>query len=339
MTSPMTRLLGAGMAALLAAFLSLGTAVGAGAYPVEAPSAAAPPAATAPVLAATAPPAAAAPVLAATAPVSGQPRSRPAAVDAARGASGNRALVSASQLRQRPFSGVILVTVGDRVVCTGFVVAPRKVITAAHCLTRDASRGDFRFRNDLPGSVRLVRGFSEITGGSSFQTCGVARAWAPFEFVRSGARDRLYGSRAHDYAVLTTTPDCVYPRSAALRLWATTPADGELPAGSGIKLVGYPADARFSDMTGLNLWRSRGQVRSGDNDPRLIDTTGFVAQGMSGGPIWAAFGAGSPCGRSQCVVGILTECAVNARGQCKLGDSLRRAVRITPEVRAALDER
>jgi hypothetical protein len=39
------------------------------------------------------------------------------------------------------------------------------------------------------------------------------------------------------------------------------------------------------------------------------------------------------------VVGILTECAVNSRGQCKLGDSLRRAVRITPEVKESIDRR
>jgi hypothetical protein len=38
-------------------------------------------------------------------------------------------------------------------------------------------------------------------------------------------------------------------------------------------------------------------------------------------------------------VGILTECAVNGRGQCRLGDSLRRAIRITPSVKAAIQRR
>jgi hypothetical protein len=121
-----------------------------------------------------------------------------------------------------------------------------------------------------------------------------------------------------------------------MRLWATTAADGRLPSGSPIKLGGYPADSRFADMTGLNLWRSQGEVTPTSGDPRIMDATGFVAQGMSGGPVWRKFGAESPCGRAQCVVGILTECAVNDRGLCKLGDSIRRAVRITPNVREAL---
>jgi V8-like Glu-specific endopeptidase len=255
----------------------------------------------------------------------------------ASGGSGVRALVSSSQIRERPFRSMIMVTVGERVVCTGFVAAPRKVVTAAHCLTRDASRGDFRLRGDLPGSIRLYRGFSDILGGTDLASCGVSEAWAHSRFVRGRPRDESFGSHAHDYAVLTTSPDCVYPRSAVMRMWPTSAFDGSIPTGSPVKLSGYPADARFDGMNGLNLWRSRGEVKSTD-DPRLIDTTGFVAQGMSGGPIWSAFGAESPCGRSQCVVGILTECAVNDRGQCKLGDSVRRAVRITPTVKATISD-
>jgi V8-like Glu-specific endopeptidase len=255
------------------------------------------------------------------------------------GASGDRTLVNSAQLKRRPFRGVVLVAVGERVVCTGFVVGPRKVVTAAHCLTRDAARGDFRLRGDLPGSIQLYRGFSEIAGGTSFAACAVSSAWAHPQFVRRKPRDTAYGSRAHDYAVLTTAADCDYPWNSVMRMWATTASDGKFPVGSKIRLGGYPADSRFADMTGLNLWRSQGEVKPSGDDPRLIDTTGFVAQGMSGGPIWATFGKDSPCGRAQCVVGILTECAVNARGQCKLGDSLRRAVRITPEVKESIRKR
>ena len=255
------------------------------------------------------------------------------------GASGDRTLVTSAQLRRRPFRGMVLIAVGERVVCTGFVVSPSKVVTAAHCLTRDAARGDFRLRADLPGAIKLYRGFSEIAGGTPFTACDVSSAWAHPQFVRRRPRDPAYGSRAHDYAVLTTAADCSYPWNSIMRMWATSASDGDFPVGSKVKLGGYPADPRFADMTGLNLWRSQGEVKPTSDDPRLIDTTGFVAQGMSGGPIWATFGKDSPCGRAQCVVGILTECAVNARGQCKLGDSLRRAVRITPEVKQAIRQR
>ncbi len=93
------------------------------------------------------------------------------------------------------------------------------------------------------------------------------------------------------------------------------------------KLSGYPADSRFTGMNGLNLWKTQGKLRAAGSDPRLLNTTGFVAQDMSGGPVWRSFGSSSPCGRAQCVIGILTECEVNGKAQCKTGDSIRRAVR------------
>ena len=89
-------------------------------------------------------------------------------------------------------------------------------------------------------------------------------------------------------------------------------------------------------MSGLNQFRTRGKLQPTGADARLLRTTGFVAQGMSGGPVWRTFGQRSPCGRTECVVGVLTECAVNTGGLCKLGDSVRRAVRITPAVRKAI---
>jgi V8-like Glu-specific endopeptidase len=255
------------------------------------------------------------------------------------GDSGDRTLVTAAQLADRPFRSLVLVTVGDRVVCTGFVIAPTKVVTAGHCVARDAAGGDFRFRGELPGGVRLDRAYSQIAGGSPFDSCRVSRVWAHPRFIKRDASDTAYGSRAHDYAVLTTSPDCVYPDSAVMRLWPTSSSDGQLPTGSAIKLGGYPADPRFADMNGLNLWRSQGKVQPPTGEPALLDTTGFVAQGMSGGPVWRTFDADSPCGRAQCVVAILTECAVNGQGRCKLGDNIRRAVRITPTVMESLARR
>ncbi|MFV2063231.1 MAG: hypothetical protein ACC726_06920, partial [Chloroflexota bacterium] len=43
------------------------------------------------------------------------------------GAGGDRVLISsAKRVDERPFRGVVLVSVGNSTVCTGFVVAPRK---------------------------------------------------------------------------------------------------------------------------------------------------------------------------------------------------------------------
>ena len=87
-------------------------------------------------------------------------------------------------------------------------------------------------------------------------------------------------------------------------------------------------------MNGLNMWRTEGRVRPIGREPRHLPFTGFVAAGMSGGPVWRTYNQDSPCGRTQCVVGIVTECAINADGLCKKGNnSDRLAVRITPQVK------
>ncbi len=247
-------------------------------------------------------------------------------------AEGDKSRVPRSRLTDKPFRGVTLVTIGDRVVCTGFVVAPNKVVTAAHCLVQNASKGNFRLKSGLPRNVRVYRAYSHVFGGSPYRACGVSKVWAHAKFVKGGNGDQLFGSRPHDYAVLTTK--CTFPRNAILRLWATEHGDGTLTSGQKIRTAGYPADPRFTAMTGLNMWRTEGRVRPVGIEPRHLHFTGFVASGMSGAPVWRTFNQDSPCGRSHCVVGIVTECAINSNGLCKKSPpSDRLGVRITPQVK------
>ncbi|MEX1295957.1 MAG: trypsin-like peptidase domain-containing protein [Candidatus Limnocylindrales bacterium] len=250
-------------------------------------------------------------------------------------AEGKASKVPKTRLTDKPFRGIALITIGDRVVCTGFVVAQNKVATAAHCLVRNASRGDFRLKSGLPRNVRVYRGFSQAFGGSAYRSCGVSKVWAHAKFVKGGKADRLFGRRTHDYAVLTTK--CTFPKNAVLRLWATEHGDGQLTAGRRIRIAGYPADPRVKGMSGLTMWRTEGRVRPVGVEPRHLHFTGFVAAGMSGAPVWRTYNKSSPCGRRHCVVGIVTECAINERGLCQQGlRTDRLGVRITPQVKQLL---
>ena len=253
-------------------------------------------------------------------------------------AEGDYSRVPKAKLTQKPFRGITLVAIGDRVVCTGFVIGVDKVATAAHCLVQNAAAGKYKLKPDLPRKVRVFRGFSRAVGGSAYRACGVSKVWAHAKFVKGGPGDKLFGSEAHDYGVLTTT--CRFPQNSILRLWATTNGDGAMTSGQKVRAAGYPADGRFPGMDGLNLWRTEGRVRPAAYDLRFLQFTGFVASGMSGGPVWRTFAKDSPCGRTHCVVGITTRCAINGNGQCKLGlRTDRMAVRITPQVKKLLQSK
>ena len=167
----------------------------------------------------------------------------------------------------------------------------------------------------------------------------MSKAWAHAKFVKGGKGDRQFGSRAHDYAVLTTKLHVPAERDPA-HVGDRRPATARSRAGKRVRTAGYPADPRYAGMNGLNMWRTEGKVRPAGREPRHLPFTGFVAAGMSGGPVWRTYSQDSPCGRTQCVVGIVTECAINAKGLCRKGNgSDRLAVRITPQVKQLIKQK
>lgn len=249
----------------------------------------------------------------------------------------SRSLVRPSRLDAHPARGIVLVITTGRTACTGFVVGQRKVVTAGHCLVRDAEDDDYRLLGSVPEETTLYRAYSRASSfPMTFPPCRVSRAWVHPRFLRSSADDQRFGSRAHDYAVLTTASGCGYPKDAILRMKSNTLSGGQMPAGTPVSLMGYPVDPRFDDMDGLHLWRSTGHVVSVFAPASRLYLTGFAAKGMSGAPVLRAYGESSPCGMRTCVTGILTECDVNDRGLCRLGLSPRGTVRITPEVRETI---
>lgn len=251
----------------------------------------------------------------------------------------SRALVRADSLDGRPYRGIVLVVTSGHSACTGFVIGRRKVATAGHCLVKDADGGVYRRHPSVPDGMTLHRAYSRVASPpQTYPTCRVAKAWIHPRFVRSSASDTRYGSRDHDYAVLTTVSGCRYPRDAVLPLLVNTFAGGEAPLGARTRLTGYPSDPRFAKMDGLHLWRSDGHVAAQVGPLTRLYVTGYVGKGMSGGPVLRVFRSGStsPCGRRACVAGILTECVVNSDELCRLGLSPRGAVRLTQEVRSDL---
>lgn len=148
--------------------------------------------------------------------------------------------------------------------CSGVVVAPRLVLTAAHCV------------QNFPGPTDLEIFFgADVTGPGTFVV------------VQAGAIDPDYDrvTGEHDLAMLLLAE-----QSAVAPLPLATEAVDTLPAGTVLRAVGYGTSSETTDEVGVRRSATMmlGEVRPGAFD--ASPGSGLSCRGDSGGPVLATLG-------------------------------------------------
>ena len=194
---------------------------------------------------------------------------------------------------QPPWRGVVRVQTDVGVQCTGALVGPNLVVTAAHCLF-----GRNTGRVVRPGSVHV------LTSYAHGDYAGHARAVAleiGTGFALGVDGQRLPASPVDgDWAMLTLdaplgTPDRVLPLARALP-----------PAGSPVMLGGYEQDRAQIMVADLDC-RMLGLVRAGD--ALLLHHSCAATRGASGAPL-----LGQVPGLGWAVLGVAAVAGVGAAG-------------------------
>jgi glutamyl endopeptidase len=153
-------------------------------------------------------------------------------------------------------------TNGKGYSCTGFLIGPDTVATAAHCIVE---RTDTGRRHNPVASYAVAPG----RNGSSmpYGSCTVKRLWAHPNYTGTRGDYRNY-----DYGYLKL--NCRYAQSLKLAR-----SDAASLAGNAVVVSGYPFDK--PDYT---MWKAGGSIISNDAYTAVYDAD--MEQGESGGPVW-----------------------------------------------------
>lgn len=155
----------------------------------------------------------------------------------------------------------IFARTGDEFVGTGWLIGPRTIVTAGHCLYM-AQLGGWADRIEVsPARNGNDRPFSTVSTSK-------------FESVRGWTID---GRAEHDYGVIWLPEDQALPEVGTFGY-----AIVETPklAGGYVNLAGYPADKD----EGTTLWWSARRSLSVTSD--VISYDADTAAGQSGAPVW-----------------------------------------------------
>ncbi|MGI4976633.1 MAG: trypsin-like serine peptidase [Janthinobacterium lividum] len=166
-----------------------------------------------------------------------------------------------------PWRGVVRVQTELGTRCTGFLLAPASVVTAAHCLFSETSRHFVQ-----PSSVHVLSGYTvgRYDGHARVTAFHVTPGYDPLDETRTAGAD---------WAVLTLdaplgTPDRLLPL-----------ADASAPAGTDITLGGYGQDREERLQADLHC-RILATTTDGGGRP-LLRHGCSATRGTSGAPLLA----------------------------------------------------